>query len=152
MKSIESLAAELVATLKTIEESKVFGEIWLRVVPRSLYAELEAALNDKTRLASPDELRIARQQYESADVHFDDQAAASRVNPTETWVQAWVRVDAETLPVRDGRVCKTDMVWWRGEGGPEHVRADSRNHWENIRDFPACYQIEKPNTRLVYED
>lgn len=151
MKSIESLAAELVATLKAIEESKVFGEVWLRVVPRSLYAELEAALNSR-RLANPDELRLARQRYASDELHIDDQPPVLRGSLAESWVQAWVKVDAESLPVRDGHVCKNDMVWWRHHRAPEHVRADSGNHWKNICDFPDCYQIAEPTMRMTYED
>lgn len=151
MKSIETLAAELVATLKAIEESKVFGDIWLRVVPRSLYAELEAALNDKDRFATPEEAEAASQRFDEADVTFEDLPRVSRAGG-DTWVQGWVRIEPESLPVRDGRVCKTDMVWWRHHRAPEHVRAGSGNHWQNIREFPDCYQIAEPTIRLVYED
>lgn len=150
MKSIESLAAELVATLKAIEESKVFGEVWLRVVPRSLYAELEDALNDKTRLATESEAAAASQRFDETDVTFEDLPRVSRAGG-ETWVQGWVRIEPESLPVRDGRVRKTDMVWWRHDREPMHVKACG-THWENIREYPHLYQIEKPCMRMTYED
>lgn len=151
MKTIETLAAELVATLARIEESKVFGDVWLRIVPRGLYAELEAALNDKTRLATEAEAAAASQRFDETDVTFEDVPRVSRAGG-ETWVQGWVRIEPESLPVRDGRVCKTDMVWWRHMDEPEHVRAGSGNHWDNIREFPDYYQIEKPRMRMTYED
>ena len=151
MKTIETLAAELVATLKAIEESKVFGEVWLRVVPRSLYAELEDALNDKTRLATEAEAAAASQRFDETDVTFEDLPRVSRAGG-ETWVQGWVRIEPESLPVRDGRVRQTDMVWWRHEREPMHVKADSGTHWDNIRDYPHLYQIEKPRMCMTYED
>lgn len=140
MKTIETLAAELVATVKKC-----------KILHESSFAQLEAALNSR-RLANPAELHLARRCRVSDELRVDDQAPVIRVSPNESWVQAWVKVDAETLPVRDGYVCKADMVWWRHHRAPEHVRADDGNHWNNIRDFPYFYQIAKPTMRLVYED
>ena len=57
---------------------------------------------------------------------------------------------AETVRVRDGRIAKGDMVWWRANIGPEHV--DSSSHWENIERYPDVYQIATPVTRVIYED
>ena len=55
------------------------------------------------------------------------------------------------LPVRDGRVTQTCMVWWRSETGPEHVQASE--HWDNIQRHPSAYQLAKPTiARVVYTD
>ena len=48
----------------------------------------------------------------------------------------------ETLPVRDGVVSKESIVWWRCDKGPETRIA--KQCWENIREYPEYYQIEKP--------
>lgn len=56
------------------------------------------------------------------------------------------------LPVRDGVVTGDSMVWWRALAGPEHVRASSGTHWQNIRAYPDVYQLAKPygSTQFVY--
>lgn len=55
------------------------------------------------------------------------------------------------LPVRDGVVRKDDMVWWRGDHGPQHVKAE--RDWTNIRDYPDLYSLVKPAIMsIVYRD
>ena len=56
----------------------------------------------------------------------------------------------ETLPVRDGRVSKQDMVWWRHLDSPQHVLA--RDHWRNIQEFHRIYSIKEPKYTLTYTD
>mgnify|MGYP003704730565 CR=1 FL=1 len=56
---------------------------------------------------------------------------------------------AERLPVRDGFIHKGDLVWWRAMEGPEHVRSDSYDHWDNIRQHPECYQITRPTLKYM---
>ncbi|HET8687115.1 MAG TPA: hypothetical protein VFM18_10705 [Methanosarcina sp.] len=58
----------------------------------------------------------------------------------------------QTLPVRDGFVKKGDKVWWRATLGPEHVISDSSTHWNNIKNYPDCYQLNKPKTKTEYFD
>lgn len=58
----------------------------------------------------------------------------------------------DSLPVRDGRVTRDSMVWWRASKGPEQVQADSGTHWWNISQYPGVYQIEKPAYRVEYLD
>jgi hypothetical protein len=58
----------------------------------------------------------------------------------------------DSLPVRDGRVTRDSMVWWRANLGPEHVRADSGTHWHNIHHYPDVYSIEEPRYRTEYLD
>lgn len=58
----------------------------------------------------------------------------------------------ESLPVRDGRVTRDSMVWWRGAKGPEQVRADSGTHWHNISAYPDVYQLAQPVYRVEYFD
>ncbi|SDH10919.1 hypothetical protein SAMN05216466_107131 [Paraburkholderia phenazinium] len=58
----------------------------------------------------------------------------------------------DSLPVRDGRVTRESMVWWRALTGPECVRADSGTHWHNISQFPHVYQITKPIYKIQYTD
>ena len=134
MKTIATLAAELVADVKKC-----------KILHESSFAELEAALNSR-RLANPAELHMARRSVVCNELRnelrVDDHAPVIRVSRNESWVQAWVKVDAETLPVRDGHVCKNDMVWWRHMDEPMHVKASSGTHWDNIRDYPHLYQIE----------
>lgn len=48
----------------------------------------------------------------------------------------------ETLPVRDGVVTKSTMVWWRGDRELDQVMAG--DDWENIKKYPRVYQLEKP--------
>lgn len=48
----------------------------------------------------------------------------------------------ETAPVRDGRVVKSDMVWWRSVTGPERVKAGDQ--WTNLTEHPHVYQIAEP--------
>ena len=62
------------------------------------------------------------------------------------------RSNEETLPVRDGVVTKKSMVWWRAVRAPEHVCANSSDHWYNIRNHPRVYQLAKPETKTVYVD
>lgn len=66
------------------------------------------------------------------------------------------RVVIESRPVRDGRVKKGDLIWWRTLRGPEHVVSDSGSHWENIKNYPSCYQHSKPTgvapTGFIYDD
>lgn len=81
MKSITTIAADLVAALKEYD------------VHPTVYEELEKALNDKSRWATPAEMAKARAKYESGSIELDDDARASRVVRGETWVQAWVRVE-----------------------------------------------------------
>lgn len=56
----------------------------------------------------------------------------------------------ESLPVRDGRVTRDSMVWWRGEKNCERVMAGK--DWENIKYHPHVYQIEEPRRRVQYQD
>lgn len=55
----------------------------------------------------------------------------------------------DILPVRDGRVKLTDMVWWRNEDGPLHVLAS--DHEANIKKFPKAYQIKEPQVYKTIE-
>lgn len=57
-----------------------------------------------------------------------------------------------TIKVRDGYVCPDDMVWWRGEGACEHVKANDPSHARNIQKYPNRYQICKPRMRVEYMD
>lgn len=57
----------------------------------------------------------------------------------------------ETLPVLDGRVARTNLVWWRSEKGPQEVFAN--DHWDNIDSSPMFYQIKKPVIiSVIYQD
>jgi len=57
----------------------------------------------------------------------------------------------DTLPVRDGYVHKTELIWWRGGDGPQHNLAGGQ--WANIKQFPNLYQHTKPNiSPVIYED
>lgn len=56
----------------------------------------------------------------------------------------------ETLPVRDGRVCKGDSVWWRCVEGPQHLTANL--HWRNIEEFPEAYSIKEPRYTITYTE
>lgn len=55
------------------------------------------------------------------------------------------------IRVRDGIAQEGDMVYWRGEGGPEHV-ALSGQHLRNAREYPDVYQIAAPRHRIEYID
>lgn len=54
----------------------------------------------------------------------------------------------ESLPVRDGRVHKTTLVWWRNQTCPEQVVAE--DHWPNIQGYLEAYSIARP--RIIYQD
>lgn len=56
----------------------------------------------------------------------------------------------DVLPVRDGFVSHNSTVWWRSENGPECLVAIL--HWENIRQYPKSYQLQRPATKTVYKD
>jgi hypothetical protein len=58
-----------------------------------------------------------------------------------------LKLDDEVLPVRDGYVRKGQMVWWRANTGPEHVKSTGAGHWANIRNYPNAYQLEKPKLK-----
>jgi len=57
----------------------------------------------------------------------------------------------DTLPVSDGTVTATDMIWWDCEDGLVHEQADG-GHWENIRRYPALYSINKPEGKPTMEE
>jgi hypothetical protein len=59
---------------------------------------------------------------------------------------------AGTIKVRDGYIKPGDMVWWRGEEGPERVNSNSSGHAHNILNYPQVYQIAEPKRKTVYED
>lgn len=56
----------------------------------------------------------------------------------------------ESLPIKDGRVTKSQMVWWRNNGGPEHVAAGY--HWGNIQKYPHLYSFARPSYTVQYTD
>ncbi|HEX7909929.1 MAG TPA: hypothetical protein VF534_17815 [Paraburkholderia sp.] len=56
----------------------------------------------------------------------------------------------DSFPVRDGRVTRDSMVWWRGVHGPEHIKAGDDRHWGNIESFPDVCQIAEPIYRITY--
>lgn len=56
-----------------------------------------------------------------------------------------LKMAEDRLPVRDGYVTKGQMVWWRCNEGPEHVRAS--HHWDNIQAYPTAYQISEPKVK-----
>ena len=56
----------------------------------------------------------------------------------------------ESLPIKDGRVTKSQMVWWRSDVGPEHVAAAC--HWENIQGYPHLYSFARPSYTVQYTD
>ncbi len=58
-----------------------------------------------------------------------------------------LKLDDEVLPVRDGYVRKGQMVWWRANTGPEHVKSTHDGHWNNIKNYPEFYQLEKPKLK-----
>jgi hypothetical protein len=58
----------------------------------------------------------------------------------------------DSLPVRDGRVTRDSMVWWRSVDGPERIKAGDAAHWANIYHCPDVYQIAEPIYRIVYSD
>ena len=57
----------------------------------------------------------------------------------------------ERLPVRDGYVFEGEYVWWRAEEGPELVVSSSLSHWENIKNYPACYQLKRPRVKQSFD-
>jgi hypothetical protein len=59
-----------------------------------------------------------------------------------------VDISACLLPVRDGLIEDTEMVWWKAEDYPEKVSAYT--HWGNIREYPHLYSIERPKFLLKY--
>lgn len=62
-----------------------------------------------------------------------------------------VKAPENILPVRDGVIRKGEMVWWRGDFGPQHVNSEA--DWINIRDYPARYSLAKPAIQsIVYRD
>jgi len=61
-----------------------------------------------------------------------------------------IDVSQEVLPVKDGFVKKSDMVWWLGEFGPEEVLAEKE--WSNIKGYPDAYSVKEPKYKIVYED
>lgn len=58
--------------------------------------------------------------------------------------------ETPVLTVRDGVVSPVSMVWWRCEDGPQKVLADT--HWDNIKQFPDCYQLREPSIKVTYKD
>jgi hypothetical protein len=60
----------------------------------------------------------------------------------------------DLLPVRDGVVKLHQMVWFRGEEGPEYCRV--AQHEQNIRECPEVYSVAEPvyttKTIYTYED
>ena len=56
----------------------------------------------------------------------------------------------DVLPVRDGFVTKETMVWWRCEDGPMLVKAGNLVDWNNIKNYPNVYQLNKPPGRFEY--
>ena len=58
----------------------------------------------------------------------------------------------DVLPVRDGFVTKKTMVWWRCEEGPILIKTGEPTHWENIKEYPRVYQLNKPKVQIKYED
>lgn len=48
----------------------------------------------------------------------------------------------ETLRVLDGRVCKSDKVWWHCQEEPELVLA--KEDWDNIMRYPEVYSLAEP--------
>lgn len=57
----------------------------------------------------------------------------------------------DSLPVRDGRVTRDSMVWWRGDKQCLHVKAGI--DWDNIRLYPHIYQLAQPEVkRIEYRD
>lgn len=57
----------------------------------------------------------------------------------------------ETLPVRDGRVCRGGLVWWRFIGGPVQEEVSVSN-WKHIQEYPELYQLNRPATQVTYLD
>ncbi|MBN3757180.1 hypothetical protein G3N95_29855 [Paraburkholderia sp. Tr-20389] len=56
----------------------------------------------------------------------------------------------DSLPVKDGRVTRDTLVWWRCVDGPTHEPAGL--HWENIERCPQFYSIAEPVYRIEYMD
>ena len=56
----------------------------------------------------------------------------------------------ELLPVRDGYVFEGEYVWWRAEDGPELIAATG-SHWENIKNYPACYQLKRLRIKQSFD-
>ncbi len=57
----------------------------------------------------------------------------------------------ETLPVRDGVICRGDLVWWRCIDGPVQEEVSVYN-WKNIQEYPKLYQLNRPATQVTYLD
>ena len=57
------------------------------------------------------------------------------------------RKDIDRLPVSDGSVKRTSMVWWWNSQGPEHVLAD--DNWANIKAYPNFYSLAKPRVSSI---
>lgn len=56
----------------------------------------------------------------------------------------------ESLPVKDGRVSAAQYVWWHYKEYPQHILA--RTHWDNIKEYPGLYSINKPKYAIQYID
>lgn len=56
----------------------------------------------------------------------------------------------ESLPVRDGRVVKSSLVWWRDVDGPKQITAEDQ--WKYIREFRAFYSVKEPRFTVTYLD
>ena len=57
----------------------------------------------------------------------------------------------ERLPVRDGDVFEGEYVWWRSTRGPILVISSSNSHWENIKNYPECYQLKRPRVKQSFD-
>jgi hypothetical protein len=55
------------------------------------------------------------------------------------------------IKVRDGYVRAGELVWWRGECGPERVTLEG-SHLGNAYNYPLVYQISKPFIEVKYLD
>ena len=58
------------------------------------------------------------------------------------------RNPADVAVIRDATITRGQLVWWRGEYGPEHVLSDQ--HWDNIKEYPQLYSVTRP--RIQYMD
>lgn len=50
--------------------------------------------------------------------------------------------------IKDGVIKDTELVWWKAADYPEKVHAAT--HWQNIKEYPHLYSIERPKFELKY--
>ena len=56
--------------------------------------------------------------------------------------------DIPVLEVSDGFVSKKSKCWWKSVDGPYVVSCEQ--DWDNIKQYPHLYSLEKPRFKLEY--